>query len=294
MTQKRDQSPASRLASLYLSCTTIGTTILSTNYSHNQAKQHIIPRWKVISDEITMVHRSFSNPLLRFTKDRRKKEENPNNEDANDHALVKNRRASQDKTVCTSDDSEHHHVSLQNDSFDYDYEVVNQQQQPQPVELRVLNRSSCTCIDCRAHLQHRCLMRLRQPPFHGHGESRGYVSIPSTSSSPPTRPPILAPAYANTPTTLWNAPDVDAPALQARIEAIKIQEQSLGISHPDVLFALSGIAKLYDKRGDHAQAAKIRKEKQLRSIMAQVKSTSGLHHEDQDHFPFEISFPRSR
>ncbi len=242
-----------------------------------------------------MVHRSFSNPLLRFTKDRRsRKKENPNNEDAynDDDALVKNRRASLDKTVCASDDSEQQHVESLHSS-DYDYEVVVNQQQQLPALCRMMNQSSCSCIDCSAHIQHRCLMRLRQPPFHGHGKSRGYVSISSTSSSPPTRPPILAPAYADTPTTLWNAPDVDDPALQARIEAIKIQEQSLGINHPDVLFALSGIAKLYDKCGDHAQAAKIRKEKQLRSIMAQVKSTSGLHHEDQDHFPFEISFPRS-
>ena len=243
-----------------------------------------------------MVYRSFSNPLLRFTKDRKKKE-NPNKEDANVHndddALVKNRWASLDKTVFASDDSEHQHVYLHS----LDDEVVNQQQQqqPQPALYRVMNQSSCSCIeDCSAHMQHRCLIRLRQPPFHGHGESRGYVSISSTSSSPPTRPPILAPAYADTPMTLWNAPDVDDPALQARIEAIKIQEQSLGISHTDVLFALSGIAKLFDKRGDHAQAAKIRKEKQLRSIMAQVKSTSELQHEDKDHFPFEISFPRFR
>ena len=78
------------------------------------------------------------------------------------------------------------------------------------------------------------------------------------------------------------------PTLQARIEAVKIQEELLGIAHPDVTFALAGIAKLFEKRGDHAQAANIMKDIQMRSIMAKSAPQGNL---NQD-VPIEISFPR--
>ena len=83
-------------------------------------------------------------------------------------------------------------------------------------------------------------------------------------------------------------------ALQARIEALQIQEQLLGLSHPDVIFALAGIAKLYEKRGDHAQAVKIMKESQMRSIMAKSvpQVNPNRSSPDVEDVPIEISFPR--
>lgn len=61
------------------------------------------------------------------------------------------------------------------------------------------------------------------------------------------------------------------PALQARIEAVRIQQQLLGENHPDVIFALSSLAKLHQRRGNHNEAASILKESQMRSLL--VNST---------------------
>jgi len=60
-------------------------------------------------------------------------------------------------------------------------------------------------------------------------------------------------------------PNTTDPALEARLDAIKIQEQLLGENHPDVIFALSSLAKLYQKRGYHVDAENILKESKLRS-----------------------------
>lgn len=244
-----------------------------------------------------MVRRSFSNPLLRFTKDRRKNENSGGNDDdvnKMNHAK-ENRKVSIDHTVLSSEDS---HQMMSSDvspsSFEVD-EVGHQLSRALPnnnrelidapngynVHYRVRPHSYsdqsypavslCTCIDCCAQERHQNLSS-RYPLAQGGGY--GYVPI---SSKQPTH---------------THPPPID-PALQARIEAVKIQEQSLGISHPDVLFALSGIAKLYEKRGDHAQAANILKDCQLRSIMAKSApqgSLNGSHHEKED-LPIEISFP---
>jgi len=243
-----------------------------------------------------MVRRSFSNPLLRFTKDRRKNENSGGNDDdvnKMNHAK-ENRKVSIDQTVLSREDS---HQMMSSDvspsSFEVD-EVDRQLSRALPnnnnelidapngygynVHYRVRPDSYsdqsypavslCTCIDCCAQERHQ---HLSSHPL-AQGGGYGYVPI---SSKQPT-----------------HIPRID-PALQARIEAVKIQEQSLGISHPDVLFALSGIAKLYEKRGDHAQAANILKDCQLRSIMAKSAtqgSLNGSHHEKED-LPIEISFP---
>jgi len=114
--------------------------------------------------------------------------------------------------------------------------------------------------------------------------------MPIEPPPPPLGPPPNYFSYITPP----NEKVTVDPALQARIEAIKIQEQLLGLAHPDVIFALAGIAKLYEKRGDHAQAANIMKEIQMRSIMAKSAPQGNLNrssHEVED-VPVEISFPR--
>lgn len=242
------------------------------------------------------MRRSFSNPLLRFTKDRRKNENSGGNDDdvnKMNHAK-ENRKVSIDQTVLSSEDS---HQLMSSDVSPSSFEVVDEVDHQLSLALPNNDRelidapngyndhyrvrphsysdqsypavSLCTCIDCCAQERHQHLSS-RYPLAQGGGY--GYVPI---SSKQPTHPPPID------------------PALQARIEAVKIQEQSLGISHPDVLFALSGIAKLYEKRGDHAQAANILKDCQLRSIMAKSAlqgSLNGSHHEKED-LPIKISFP---
>lgn len=239
-----------------------------------------------------MVRRSFSNPLLRFTKDRRKNENSGGNDDDVNKMNHANRKVSIDQTVLSSEDS--HRMMSSEDVSPSSFEVSDVDHQllrthPNNRELidapngnvhyRVRPHSNsdpsypaiplCTCIDCCAQERHQ---QLSSHPFAQGGGGYGYLPI---SSMQPTHPQPID------------------PALQARIEAVKIQEQSLGISHPDVLFALSGIAKLYEKRGNHAQAANILKDCQLRSIMAKSApqgSLNGSHHEKED-LPIEISFP---
>lgn len=63
------------------------------------------------------------------------------------------------------------------------------------------------------------------------------------------------------------------PALQGRIEAIRIQQQYLGDNHPDVIFALWSLAKVYQKRGNHVDAAAILKESQIRTALSHSMPT---------------------
>jgi hypothetical protein len=77
------------------------------------------------------------------------------------------------------------------------------------------------------------------------------------------------------------------PALEARLDAIKIQEQLLGENHPDVIFALSSLAKLYQKRGYHVDAASLLKESKTRS---RSHSAPQLYPQENSNVPTEITF----
>jgi len=62
----------------------------------------------------------------------------------------------------------------------------------------------------------------------------------------------------------------DDPVIQARIEAVEIQQRILGETHPDVIFALSSLAKLLRKRGDIEGAMNIIRESEFRSTKAKT------------------------
>jgi len=110
---------------------------------------------------------------------------------------------------------------------------------------------------------------LVQNNFHHHSSSQ----ITATYSPSSKRP----------------SPDV---ALQARIEAVEIQQALLGENHPDVIFALSSLAKLHQRRGDYREASSIMRDSQKRSFLA--KTVSRHHHsvdfQPQNDIPREISF----
>ena len=102
-----------------------------------------------------------------------------------------------------------------------------------------------------------------------------------------------APTHFQQPTLSSPKPNNTDPALQARIEAIRIQQQLLGDNHPDVIFALSNLARLHQRRGNHAEAADILKESQMRSAMANQFSPSTARPsfpQEQGNVPGEISF----
>jgi hypothetical protein len=84
------------------------------------------------------------------------------------------------------------------------------------------------------------------------------------------------------------------PNLQARIDAIRIQQKMLGENHPDVIFALSSLAKLQLKRGNHVEAAAIARESQLRTSLAQSYGYSCVQdpqESQQSDIPTEIILP---
>ena len=58
--------------------------------------------------------------------------------------------------------------------------------------------------------------------------------------------------------------------IQARIETLEIQQRLLGENHPDVIFSLSSLAKLCQKRGDYEGALSIMRETQVRSMKAKA------------------------
>jgi hypothetical protein len=58
------------------------------------------------------------------------------------------------------------------------------------------------------------------------------------------------------------------PAIQGRIEAIEIQQRLLGENHSDVIFALSSLAKMMQRKGDFQGALAIMRESQFRSMRA--------------------------
>lgn len=90
------------------------------------------------------------------------------------------------------------------------------------------------------------------------------------------------------------------PALQARMEALRIQQRLLGDNHLDVIFALSSLAKLHQKRGDYQEASSILRESQRLQMRSYLDRPSKMN-QDQSNYPSgspmrcvptEISFSR--
>lgn len=91
-----------------------------------------------------------------------------------------------------------------------------------------------------------------------------YSAIPSQSITAPLQPPTSH----SIPVQSIIQPSSSNSALQARIEAIRIQQQYVGDNHPDVIFALSTLAKVQERLGNHVEAAAIRNESQMRMTLA--------------------------
>ena len=89
------------------------------------------------------------------------------------------------------------------------------------------------------------------------------------------------------------------PALQARIEAVHIQERLLGVHHPDVIFAFSSLEKLFARRGMYLEANQIRMAAQRRSFEAiSTAATGGQMRTDIEeppaNIPAEITFQHEK
>jgi len=229
---------------------------------------------------------SFPSALQRAFSHRRK------NSDKDDviNTKIDGRKVSIDQTVSTREDSQQiNDMALGRPNGDYEYhrrETMTHSHSDPAFYTQHTAAGHYSYVDYAPVPQHQ--QRLIQS-FQGLG---WHARSPLQPSPPP--PMGLPPNYYSYGGTPQNDKVHVDPTLQARIEALQIQEQLLGLAHPDVIFALAGIAKLYEKRGDHAQAAKIMKESQMRSIMAKSapQGNPNRSSNDVEDVPIEISFPR--
>jgi hypothetical protein len=95
-----------------------------------------------------------------------------------------------------------------------------------------------------------------------------YYSANTSQSITSTMAPLQLPTSHSIPVQSIIQPSSSNSALQARIEAIRIQQQYVGDNHPDVIFALSTLAKVQERLGNHVEAAAIRNESQMRMTLA--------------------------
>ncbi len=255
---------------------------------------------------------SFPSTLQRAFSHRRK---NSGKDDVI-NAEIDGRKVSIDQTVSTREDSQQ--MNGMADIYrrpSYDLDFVDQ---PERARTDALIGDGRPNGDYDYHRRETMTHSHSDPAFYtqhtaaGHYSYVDYAPVPqhqqrliqsfqglgwhARSPLQPSPPPPmgLPPNYYSYGGTPQNDKVHVDPTLQARIEALQIQEQLLGLAHPDVIFALAGIAKLYEKRGDHAQAAKIMKESQMRSIMAKSapQGNPNRSSNDVEDVPIEISFPR--
>lgn len=223
-------------------------------------------------------------------------------------AKIDSRKISIDHTVSTRDDSQQTMDDMTNanrSSFDVDFV---EHQRIQPALIGALDNCYSGGRGNMTHSQSDpsfsaqfvaadhfpytdCYMHVSNQPQR---LAQSYTGPMGSTLRPP--PPMGPAHYLNPPPNCYShAPrskvSVD-PTLQARIEAVKIQEQLLGLSHPDVIFALAGIAKLYEKRGDQAQAANIMRESQMRTIMAKNARNQNQYSQEAEDVPTEICISR--
>lgn len=132
------------------------------------------------------------------------------------------------------------------------------------------------------------LQEIRYPP--NSYPRYGYTPQRTSAMAAPPSPPQQRAGSVSSSKT-----GKDDPALQARTEAIRIQQQLLGDNHPDVIFALSSLAKLHQRRGNSAEAASILRESKMRSTMAKSapsKIFGAKSRQNPQEIPTEIFFSR--
>ena len=253
-----------------------------------------------------MVRRSFSNPFLRVFTRRRSKNEG----DEHDNR----RKESLDQTVLSGDDSRFNRSMTSADggvgiSTGNTNDMSIATNKP-PSTLRRGSNSDpmikspslaaepCQCIEC---------IESRDLLFQNASQALATDQEVEASSryQPAQRHFLTAPSPMNTvhnqdffvhpPSNNFGRD----PTIQARIEAVEIQQRLLGESHPDVIFSLSSLAKLCQRRGDFELALSIMRESQVRSMKAKTSmyKQQGSNTGQQEYgaiVPSEISFSCSR
>lgn len=240
-----------------------------------------------------MKGRSFSNPLLMirpFSTSRRHKNIS-GCEEEKAAGRGQDRKISIDQTVLSGDDSQL--IALQDFSRSFDVDSGS-------VEISPPNFAHNTYNGGEENEDNAFSAKpsISEPPFFRHHHDSVLCDCSSPMSMAQGQElrystgsyPVSLPLNPQQPAS----PKSNDPALRARMEAIRIQQQLLGDNHPDVIFALSSLAKLHQKRGNHAEAASILRESQMRSVLAkstpQPSSRKSPQEEQSTGVPTQISF----
>ena len=149
---------------------------------------------------------------------------------------------------------EEHHVDNDNNTVPIRPRSLSE---PMPSFQQPGDGTSCPCLECSPSVRAQEL----QLPFSTR-------SKPVSSASAPLHSIPMQSALHQS---------IGDSALQARIEAIRIQQQFVGDNHPDVIFALSRLAKAQEKRGNHVEAAEIWRESQMRMMLAKYASSHPMY-----------------
>lgn len=218
-----------------------------------------------------MVRRSFSNPFLRVFSRRRSKNDD-DKEDVSNH-----RKESVDHTVLSGDDSRFNRSVTSADGFVPSHvPYPNTGTNPSPALRRasqsdpsIISTSSpptehCMCCECMSRDPYLQTNRNEFANTYVRGPSPPYQ--PQQQQFVQASPMYTGQEFAHPPSNSFERD----PTLQARIEAVEIQQRLLGEHHPDVIFALSSLAKLCQKRGDFEGALSIMRESQVRSMQAKT------------------------
>lgn len=254
-----------------------------------------------VQSNSSMVRRSLSNPFFSirpFSRRRREDEkgngsqpQTPTTTSSADHA----RKVSIDHTVLSRDDSSRHNTSQ---DFSRSFDGGNVEVLHHPNNFNGGLAAAPAPTKSASEPSFLCYQECAPAPVVG---APGYYHHHQVQApyAPPAAPPAPAAGFAHPaqqPPPATKA--ADDPALRARIEAIRIQQQLLGQNHPDVIFALSGLAKLHQRRGNHEEAMDILRESQMRSTIL-ARESADLMSARQSHqglgghlvaVPTEISF----
>mmetsp|Transcript_8052 Transcript_8052/g.14188 ORF Transcript_8052/g.14188 Transcript_8052/m.14188 type:complete len:285 (-) Transcript_8052:587-1441(-) len=257
-----------------------------------------------IIKSISMVRRSISNPLLMirpFSTAARRRKNIPCEPDEKNSSRQQDRKVSIDQTVLSGDESRLLNSSHNSRSFDVDASVDTLHpnfshgfvaEEHGVADTMKASRSEpsflthypypddiCPCRDCSLSVVPSQDQQLRYLANY----YPALAPLPSSAARPDCPNPQQP-----------SSPKSNDPAFQARTEGIIIQQEILGENHPDVIFALSSLAKLHQRRGNYIEAASILRESQMRSM--QAKSTphfftkSRQNPQEEPSVPLEISF----
>mmetsp|Transcript_4299 Transcript_4299/g.9525 ORF Transcript_4299/g.9525 Transcript_4299/m.9525 type:complete len:288 (+) Transcript_4299:82-945(+) len=241
-----------------------------------------------------MTGRSFYNPLSKISKAAaRRRKSSGSSGDKGNFDRTNDRKISIDHTVLTGDDSRHNPSSR---SFDADGSVEifpRQFSKEYPADEHGADSRMKASLSEPSFLAHHPIPDSMYQ-YQEHSPSALSPNLCNSVRSLPSSPGAAGHQNAPQPPA---TPKSNDPALQARIEAIRIQQQLLGDNHPDVIFALSSLAKLHQKRGNYAEAASILRESQMRRMQAQSgpkrTAPSAMHRDnpqEEQCIPVEISF----